>query len=105
MKSSNKYLLILVAILVISLGIGMYFKFSPRAFEGMTDKPTPTAVTETPTAVPSVVSELPKPTALPTRTPLPLLDIKPTSPTIPADILANLDILSQSKGNLNFAEL
>ena len=101
MKSSNKYLLILVAILVISLGIGMYFKFSPRAFEGMTDKPTPTAVTETST----VVSELPKPTALPTRTPLPLLDIKPTSPTIPADILANLDILSQSKGNLNFAEL
>lgn len=101
MKSSNKYLLILVAILVISLGIGMYFKFSPRALEGMTAMPTPTAVTETPT----VVSELPKPTALPTRTPLPLLDIKPTSPTIPADILANLDILTQSKGNLNFAEL
>jgi hypothetical protein len=100
MKSSNKYLLILVAILVLSLGIGLYFKFSPRAFEAMTSE-----TSEDATPTPAIVSELSNPTPLPSRTPLPVLNEVPTSTTSSSDILSSSDLLTQAKNNLNFSEL
>lgn len=103
MKSSNKYLLILVAILVLSLGIGLYFKFSPRAFEAMTGE---SSEDTTPTA--AIVSELSNPTPLPSRTPLPVLNEAPASTTSASsgsNILSSSDLLTQAKNNLNFSEL
>ena len=100
MKSSNKYLLILVAILVLSLGIGLYFKFSPRAFEAMTSE-----TSEDATPTPAIVSELSNPTPLPSRAPLPVLNEVPTSTTSGSDILSSSDLLTQAKNNLNFSEL
>ena len=100
MKSSNKYLLLLVAILVLSLGVGLYFKFSPRAYESMTTMPT-----QTPAPIEATVSELPKSTPLPTRTPLPVLNETPTSSDSGLNVMSSSDLLTQAKNKLKFSEL
>lgn len=102
MKSANKYLLLLVAILVLSLGIGIYFKFSPKAFEPMTTMPTSVPDVSVPTQA-AVATELPSLKTLPTVTPLPLLE-KTSATTEPSDMLsASSDILVPS--GLKFSKL
>lgn len=97
MKSANKYLLLLVAIVVLSLGIGIYFKFSPKTFEQMTTMPTAAPKEST------VTTELPSLKTLPTVTPLPLLE-ESTATKGPLDMLSSPSELLARSG-LNFSEL
>tara|TARA_B100000035_G_scaffold315260_1_gene334794 strand:+ start:7329 stop:7637 length:309 start_codon:yes stop_codon:yes gene_type:complete len=102
MKSANKYLLLLVAILVLSLGIGIYFKFSPKALEAMTTMPTSAPEVSAPTQA-AVATELPSLKTLPTVTPLPLLK-EPSATSAPSDMLSSSSDLLVPSG-LNFSEL